>query len=77
MLSYETAAQNIFAKGTVPDGYSDRTKAVRFALIDNKVIVVANCGCFNAGLPNAADTHEALWLLQSHPSSVAYDVRPI
>jgi len=73
-MNYQTAIENVFAIGRVPDGYFGATRAVRFALVGQKIVTVADCGCFGSGLPDAVDKAEALWLVKRHPSSRATDV---
>ena len=78
MLNYETAKQNVFATGVVPDGYFGATRNVKFSFdqASGQTVTVTDRGCFHAGLPPAIDTTEALWLLRNHPSSRASNVRP-
>ena len=64
---------NIFARGTVPDGYFDDRARVGFALIGQAIYAVADCGMFRTGL-SAVDTAEALWLLRNHPSAKRIEI---
>lgn len=68
---YMTAAADIFAFGTVPDGYfSDRAKVgFHFDKESGKVIVVTGNGCFNSGLPPVTSIQEALWIIAHHPTA--------
>jgi len=68
-MNYETARLAIFATGTIPDGYNGKLASVGFALLEGKIVTVADCGCFGAGLPDVVDEQEARWILEKHPSA--------
>jgi hypothetical protein len=69
MLSYDEMKKKVFAKGIKPEGYSGDTIAVEFALHEGRVIIVADCGYYRAGLPDVMGEKEAFWLLENHPVS--------
>ena len=75
MLNYDDAKSKVFAAGRIPNGYFGDTAAVEFALIGQRIVTVAECGCFNAGLPLVVDEDEAFWILQRHPTSNATRLR--
>lgn len=77
MFSYETVKSSIFATGTIPNGYFGDTADVEFALIERRVVTVAECGYFNAGLPDVLDEAEALWILQNDPRIPVSNVQAI
>lgn len=67
--SYEAVAKTIFAHGEVPDGYRGKKARVGFALLNREIVVVADCGYFRAGLPEAQAPQQALDLLRKHPGA--------
>ena len=66
-MNYSDALKSVIAIGNITDGYNGNREVVLFSLIGNRVVTVANCGCFNSGLPDVIDEKEALWILQNHP----------
>ena len=68
-MTYNEAKAKIFARGTIPDGYFGKRAAVGFALIGERIVTVADCGYFGAGLPDVASEEEALWIIKKHPSA--------
>ena len=68
-MKYNEVKKKVFASGTIPDGYFGKRASVDFALCDNTIITVADCGCFRAGLPDVQDTKEAMLVLDNHPSA--------
>lgn len=67
--SYEAVAKTVFAHGEVPDGYRGKKARVGFALFNREIVVVADCGYFRAGLPEAHTPRQALGLLRQHPGA--------
>jgi len=74
-IPYQQVSKSAFATATIPDGYSGDYARVRVALIGNRIVYVASCGYFGAGLPDAIDQREALWLINNHPSSRARSIQ--
>ena len=72
MINYDQACRNIFASGTMPDGFDGQRVKVKFSLIGQKIVIVCHCGCFNAGLPDVIDKKEAYWILNNHPLADRY-----
>lgn len=68
-MKYEDVAKTVFAEGIVPDGYFGEELKVGFALVEDRIIEVAPCGYFPAGLPDVLDECEAFWMLTHHPSA--------
>jgi hypothetical protein len=69
MTPYETAKQAAFAAGTMPDGYFGDRRRVLFALVDSRIVALADFGYFGLGVGYPAlDVPEAAWLLEHHPS---------
>jgi len=68
-MNYEEAKAAVFAHGTVPDGYFGKRASVGFALDGKKIVCVADCGYFSAGLPDVLNMAEAIWILKHHPSA--------
>jgi len=69
MSIYREAQRNIIARGTVANGYFGERASVAFALVRQCVLVVAECGCYRAGLPDVLGAGEAVWMLRNHPSA--------
>ena len=69
-MTYEEAKARIFAEGTAPSGYFDRTHVgLSFDSTSGRTIIVTNDDYYNAGIPLATNQEESLWLLQHHPSA--------
>ena len=68
-MTYTEAKRRAFARGTIPDGYFGKRASVEFALVGCRVVVVAGCGCFGAGVPDCQDVGEARWILEHHPAA--------
>ena len=66
-MNYQTALDNIFAYGSVPDGYFGGRSNCAFSLVHEVMVAVHSFGCYRLGLSAINDT-EALWLLDNHPS---------
>lgn len=66
-----------FAVGTLPDGYFGATVDVEFYLIptSGKIVAKGEFGFFPVMSYLAANTEEAYWLLTTHPSSTATNVK--
>jgi len=69
-MKYSEAKNDLFALGTVPDGYfGDRASVgFHFDKESGHTIVMHDHGCYTSPVPPAVDKKEALWLLQNHPS---------
>jgi len=74
--TYGDASKNIFASGSIPDGYFGDRLAVQFSLVGGRIFTVHKWGCFNTGLPMVVDVAEALFILEKHPSSNAKNIIP-
>ena len=57
----------VFYRGRIRDGYFGATAEVGFALIGKKILVVADYGFYNPGLPDVQDVAEAVWILENRP----------
>ncbi len=70
-MKYNEIKNNLFAKGTVPDGYfGDRASVgFHFDVKSRNTITICAVGCYLTGIPKANDVKEALWLLNNHPSA--------
>ncbi len=68
-LTYQQAASDLFATGTVPSGYKGgRTDAGwHFDAASGKTLAVHAHGYCTESIPRAADVKEAIWLLLNHP----------
>lgn len=64
---YETAAANVFATASVPDGYFGDRVTCQLAMLDGMVVEVYPFGFCRSSLPDVVDVHEAKWLLENHP----------
>lgn len=71
-MKYQTAKDNVFCHLRRPEGYNGDTTIVGIALIDNKLIEVADVGCYGAPVTMALDNAEANWLIDNHPSFKNY-----
>jgi hypothetical protein len=47
-MNYQTASDNVFASGFIPDGFNGQKRKVHFHYneSDEFIWVVADCGCF-------------------------------
>jgi hypothetical protein len=68
-MDYNEAKKQVFASGSQPDGYFGKRTQVEFALVNNQIISVCECGCFKTGLPDVNTISEAIWLLKHHPTA--------
>ena len=73
MTTYQTAKDNLFATGTIENGYFGDRVSVGFYFdrASGKTLAVADCGWFTYHTPMAVDEDEAYYLLQVHPTSRA------
>jgi len=65
-MKYNEMKTKVFASGTIPDGYFGDRRHVDFALHNDRIYVVADCGFFWSGLTEV-DTASAKWILENHP----------
>lgn len=70
-MTYEQAKNITFACATRPEGYNGQIVAVEFAFDyeTGKTLEVHSSGYHTSCVPKAADTSEALWLIENHPTS--------
>jgi len=70
-MEYNQAKQQVFANGSVPDGYFGDRKQCGFSFDpeSGKTLVIYDHGFFTAPIPPAIDQTEALWLLKNHPNA--------
>lgn len=71
---YNEVKRNVFATGSVPDGYFGNRMNVGFSFNQEsgKTLIVHSMGFYRSGLPSAIDTTEAFWLLKHHPLAKNY-----
>lgn len=62
-------ALQMIAQATVPDGYNGHTADIGIALLGTVIVAVSRYGYYRLGLPDAATTAEALWLVKNHPTA--------
>ena len=63
---YDQALSDIFATGSMPDGYFGNRINCAFSIIDHPVVAIHTFGFHKIGL-TVVDKDEALWLLQNDP----------
>jgi hypothetical protein len=73
-MTYDEVKKHVFASGLTCDGYRGSQRQVDFALVEGKILCVADCGFFDSGLPTVVDKNEALWILSRHPQATCYKV---
>jgi len=68
-MTYQDAKKQVFARGSVPDGYLGERCLCEFAFDSEsgRTLTVCSSGFFRTPIPDAMDKAEALWLLQNHP----------
>lgn len=68
-MTYQDAKKNVFARGSIPDGYFGERCLCEFAFDheSGKTLTVCSCGFFTSPIPPAINKEEALWFLQHHP----------
>ena len=71
-MKWQDKETKVFARGTVPDGYFGDRRDVEFALYGKRIVTVADCGCFDSGLPDVIDIPEAVYMIQTHPRAREY-----
>ena len=71
-LRFNALEKNIFATGSIPDGYFGDTASISFGFdkVSGKTIAITKDGLFfTYHTPPAADVREAFWMLEHHPLS--------
>ena len=70
-LTYDKAASDLFATGSIPNGYFGARTNVgwHFDKASGKTMAVDASGFHTECIPPAVDFIEAVWLLKNHPSA--------
>lgn len=67
LIPYTEMKKNVFARGSVPDGYLGERQKCEFAFYQNHVITVWDKGYCYTNTPPAMSISEALYNLQNRP----------
>ena len=74
-MDYDTAKANIFAYGTVADGWQGHTHEIGFAIVDGKLIMVNEYGCSHYAFNLDAIDNEAEAMIELTRTKYVWDIR--